>query len=70
MWTWGRGLSAPDASAPADEPVPGKAGFASAAASGSAWTTLQTVANKFVTVFAMLVLARLLTPAEFGLASL
>ena len=70
MSTWGRGLSAPDASAPAGEPVPGKAGFASAAASGSAWTTLQTVANKFVTVFAMLVLARLLTPAEFGLASL
>lgn len=51
-------------------PAAPKAGFASAAASGSAWTTLQTVGNKLVTVFAMLVLARLLTPAEFGLANL
>ena len=45
-------------------------GFAAQAASGSAWTTAQTVANKFVTVFAMLAIARFLSPAELGLANL
>lgn len=44
-------------------------GYASAAATGSAWTTAQTVANKFVTVFAMLAIARFLSPAEVGLAN-
>jgi PST family polysaccharide transporter len=48
----------------------GRQSYAAAAASGSAWTTLQTIGNKLVTVFAMLVLARLLSPAEFGLANL
>ena len=44
--------------------------MSAAAASGSAWTTAQTVVNKFVTVFAMLLLARFLSPAEFGIANL
>lgn len=44
--------------------------MSAAAASGSAWTTAQTVINKFVTVFAMLLLARFLSPAEFGIANL
>ena len=44
-------------------------GYASAAASGSAWTTAQIVANKLVTIFAMWALTRLLDPAEFGLAN-
>jgi PST family polysaccharide transporter len=48
----------------------GRQSYAAAAASGSAWTTLQTLANKVVTVFAMLVLAKLLEPADFGLANL
>jgi O-antigen/teichoic acid export membrane protein len=45
-------------------------GLAAAAASGSAWTTVQTVANKLVTIVATLLLARFLSPAEFGLANL
>lgn len=45
-------------------------GFAAAAASGSAWTTAQTIANKLVTIGAMYLLARFLTPAELGLADL
>ena len=45
-------------------------GFAAAAASGSAWTTVQTVINKTVTVVAMLALARLLTPEDFGRANI
>lgn len=45
-------------------------GYAAQAASGSAWTTAQTVANKFVTVFAMLAIARFLSPSELGLANL
>jgi len=49
---------------------PGGVGFASAAASGSAWTTAQTVVNKLVTVVAMWAMTRLLEPAEFGLANL
>ncbi len=48
----------------------GRRGYAAAAASGSAWTTLQTLSNKVVTVFAMLVLAKLLEPADFGLSNL
>lgn len=50
-------------------PGPGRDGYASAAASGSAWTTAQTLANKCVTIFAMWALARLLDPADFGLAN-
>ncbi len=45
-----------------------KQGYAAAAASGSAWTTAQTVLNKVATTAAGLVLARLLSPAEYGLA--
>lgn len=52
------------------EPAETSTGFAVKAASGSAWTTLQTVANKFATVFATLLLARFLDPAEIGLGNL
>lgn len=49
----------------------GKAqGLAASAAAGSAWTTAQTVVNKAVTVGAMLLLARLLSPEDFGRANL
>jgi PST family polysaccharide transporter len=54
----------------ADTPAEGASGYAAKAASGSAWTTLQTVTNKFVTVFATLLLAHFLTPAEIGLGNL
>jgi teichuronic acid exporter len=47
-----------------------RSSMSAAAASGSAWTTTQMVVNKLVTVFAMLLLARFLSPAEFGLANL
>jgi PST family polysaccharide transporter len=43
-------------------------GYAGAAVSGSAWLTAQTVLNKVVTVFATLVLSRLLTEEEYGSA--
>ncbi len=49
---------------------PSHKSYAAAAASGSAWTTAQTVVNKAITVIAMLLLARLLSPGEFGLANL
>jgi O-antigen/teichoic acid export membrane protein len=45
-------------------------GFAAAAASGSAWTTVQTVVNKAVTVVAMLLLARILDPEDYGRANI
>lgn len=54
----------------AEGPQPSKKSYAAAAASGSAWTTAQTVVNKAITVIAMLLLARLLSPGEFGLANL
>ncbi len=44
--------------------------FAGAAVVGSAWTTLQTLANKVASVAAMCLLARMLVPADFGLANL
>lgn len=44
-------------------------GLAAVAARGSAWTTAQTLANKFLTALATLVLAKLLAPADFGLAN-
>jgi PST family polysaccharide transporter len=52
--------NAPDGGAPR--------GFAATAVRGSVWTTAQTVLNKLITVLAGLVLARLLSPAEYGLA--
>lgn len=54
----------------AGSPADAGGGYAAKAASGSAWTTLQTVANKFVTVFSTLALAYFLTPAEIGLGNL
>ena len=39
-----------------------------AAIRGSAWTTAQTVINKFAVLIASLVLARLLDPADYGIA--
>ena len=45
-------------------------GLTASAASGSAWMTAQVVLNKVVTVGAMLVLARILSPADFGRANL
>jgi len=50
--------------------TPRGSGFAAKAVTGSAWTTAQTLANKFLTVFAVLLLAKLLAPADFGLANL
>ena len=44
--------------------------YSGAAVAGSAWTTLQTLANKVASVAAMYLLARMLLPADFGLASL
>lgn len=53
------------------EPAPPSdhGGLAAKAAHGSAWTTAQTVINKLVTTVAGVALARLLTPADYGLAS-
>jgi len=45
-------------------------GFAAAAAAGSAWTTLQTLVNKAATILAMLVLARILEPEDYGRANI
>jgi PST family polysaccharide transporter len=43
-------------------------GYASAAAHGSAWMTAQTVLNKLATVLAGLLLARMLSPDDYGIA--
>lgn len=50
-----------------EQPV-GRKGLAATAAHGSAWMTAQTVVNKVVTLFAGILLARLLLPADYGLA--
>ena len=44
--------------------------YSGAAVARSAWTTLQTLANKVASVAAMYLRARVLLPADFGLASL
>jgi lipopolysaccharide exporter len=43
-------------------------GYAATAAHGSVWMTAQTVLNKLVTILAGLLLARLLSPDDYGLA--
>ena len=43
-------------------------GYAAAATRGTVWMTAQTVLNKSVTTVAGLVLARLLSPADYGIA--
>lgn len=44
-------------------------GFASSALSGSVLSTVQTVVNKLITLFAMWLIARLLSPEQVGLAN-
>jgi O-antigen/teichoic acid export membrane protein len=46
-----------------------RGGFASSALSGSVLSTVQTVLNKVVTLFAMWLIARLLSPEQVGLAN-
>jgi PST family polysaccharide transporter len=45
-----------------------KHGYAATAASGSAWTTAQSVFNKLLTMAASILLARMLAPSDYGLA--
>lgn len=45
-----------------------KQGYAATAASGSAWTTAQSVLNKLLTMAAGILLARMLAPGDYGLA--
>ena len=45
-------------------------GLARVAASGAAWTTAQTILNKFATLVAMYIIALQLSPEEFGMAVL
>ncbi len=44
-------------------------GLSGAAASGTGWTTAQSLLNKFATLLAMYVIALQLSPAEFGMAA-
>lgn len=44
-------------------------GYAATAAHGTAWTSAQTILNKLVTVVAGIILARLLSPGDYGIAS-
>lgn len=67
---WERGSSARKAMTASTDASREGQSYATVAVSGSAWTTLQTLLNKIATVFAMLVLAKLLEPADFGLANL
>ncbi len=53
---------------PAADGTNGARGYAATAAHGSVWMTAQTVLNKLATVVAGLVLARLLSPDDYGLA--
>ena len=46
-----------------------RSGFASSVLSGSVLSTIQTIANKVITLFAMWLIARLLSPDEVGLAN-
>lgn len=50
-------------------PTVGQSGFAKPALSGSIFTTTQTIGNKVITLFAMWIVARLLSPSEVGLAN-
>lgn len=63
-------MTANEQPAAAAGPSGPRGGFANRAASGSIWTTAQVVVNKAATVVAMLLLARWLSPADFGLANL
>ena len=45
-------------------------GLANKAASGTAWTTAQSVLNKISTLVAMYIIALQLTPDQFGMAVL
>lgn len=53
---------------PANRSAEGARGYASAATHGTALMTAQTVLNKLATVLAGLVLARLLSPDDYGIA--
>jgi len=45
-------------------------GYAKTAASGTRWATAQGIVNKVATALSMLIVARALSPADFGLASI
>lgn len=60
----------PEVAAQLRQSTPASSGFARAAAWGSRWATFQSVANKIATMLAMLIVARMLEPGEYGLASL
>jgi len=56
---------------PTDNPTqPHHSGFTNVAISGTAWATGQTIANKFITLIAIWVIARQLTRDEVGAAAL
>ena len=63
-------MSLPESSPVTALTPPADGGLARAAAVGSGWTALQGIANKLATMAAMYLVARNLSPTEYGMASL